>query len=60
MLQMLVSSQDQVLIQPSKPSNDNDDDESDEEDVEPPLREILESLTKVSTYSKKMDSPPTF
>ena len=26
----------------------------------PPLREILESLTKVRTFSKKMDSPPTF
>ena len=51
---------DQELIQASQPSNENDDDESDEEDVEPPLREILESLTKVRTFSKKMDSPPTF
>ena len=48
---------DQELIQASQPSNDN---ENDEEDVEPPLREILESLTKVRTFSQKMDSPPTF
>ena len=44
---------DQELIQASLPSNDNDDDESDEEDVEPPLREILESLTEVRTFSQK-------
>ena len=44
---------DQELIQASQPSNDNDDEESDEEDVEPPLREILESLTKVRTFSQK-------
>ena len=29
------------------------DDLSDKEDVEPPLREILESLTKVRTFSQK-------
>ena len=43
----------QELIEASQPSNDNDEDDSDEEDVEPPLCEILESLTKVRTFSQK-------